>query len=67
MDNPIVLVVGVVIALIAAAVVIGIVTHVIHFLFSLIIPVLLVIGAAYVLKEIFGRKSLGGSSRRNLL
>ena len=66
MSNPLAVIIGILVLLVAGAVLIGIVAHIIHFVLSLVIPVLLLVGAGYVLHAIFIQKSLGGGGRRTL-
>lgn len=63
MSDTVKLFIGIAIAVVAILVTISIVTHVVHFLLGLVIPVLLVIGAGYVVYSIFGQKSIGGGRR----
>jgi hypothetical protein len=63
MSNPLVVIVGIVVAILAGFVLLGIVSGIVHFLLQLIVPVLILVGAGYVLHAIFIQKSLGGGRR----
>jgi len=67
MNSPAKVIVGVVLGIIAAYivlhVVLGIISSLLAFVFSIALPVLIVVGIGYALYRVFSPRALGGSRR----